>query len=160
MSPGGRSPCCAVPAGMSQGCFFQKHQLEGAGDYIVVSEDPEDGKSLIGIDDFDGLIALVQASALEIHPWEVEIRGSRSAGPADFRSGSRRRTSNGTILLRAALEVRARLNGRRTRELRQDIRRQGPACRRAGRAARRWDGAKDYCRAVAEAHGRSDSRTA
>ncbi len=30
------------PAGISQGCFFQKHQLEGAGDYIVVREDPED----------------------------------------------------------------------------------------------------------------------
>ena len=74
------------PAASSQGCFFQKHQMEGAGDYIVASRRSGGRKSLVGIDDFDGLIALVQASVLEIHPWGAKVERSRDARPADLRS--------------------------------------------------------------------------
>ncbi len=38
---------------------------------IVLVNDPADpsGEALISIRDFDGLIALAQSAALEIHPW-------------------------------------------------------------------------------------------
>lgn len=58
------------PEGASGQCFFQKHARAG-----IPTEHlhmvPEDGDKVISIDDLDGLIALAQGGALEIH-----IRGS------------------------------------------------------------------------------------
>ena len=47
------------------------------------------------IDDLAGLLELVQASVLEIHPWGVEGRSAGAAGPRDHRSRSRRRRAVG-----------------------------------------------------------------
>jgi bifunctional non-homologous end joining protein LigD len=58
------------PEGMMGQCFFQKHA--GAGiptEFLRLVE--EKGAKIIAIDDLDGLIALVQGGALEIH-----VRGS------------------------------------------------------------------------------------
>ena len=49
----------------------------------------EKEKMLI-LDSLDGLIDLVQAGVLEIHPWGSTLRASGAAGPADLRSRSRR----------------------------------------------------------------------
>ena len=58
------------PEGVSGQCFFQKHAQAG-----ILTEFlhlvPEKGDRIISIDDLDGLIALVQGGALEIH-----LRGS------------------------------------------------------------------------------------
>lgn len=53
-------------------CFFQKHVWRGANKAIKLFKDPKDGadeEPLVMIDGLDGLIGLVQAGALEIHPW-------------------------------------------------------------------------------------------
>jgi bifunctional non-homologous end joining protein LigD len=138
------------PAGISQGCFFQKHQLEGAGDYIVVREDPDDRKSLVGIDDFDGLIALVQASVLEIHPWESKFDDLEAPDRLifDLDPGEGVEWSD---LVRAAREVRARL---KDDGLESFVKTSGGkglhvVAPIAPRSA--WADAKAYCRAVAEA---------
>ena len=73
-----------------------------------VTEDPEDRKSLVGIDDFDGLIALVQASVLEIHPWEAKFDDLEAPDRLifDLDPGEGIEWSD---LVRAAREARARL---------------------------------------------------
>ena len=57
------------PLGTGHSCFFQKHEWKGMGQKILRIRDPHDEEPLIAIKDFDGLMALVQASVLEIHPW-------------------------------------------------------------------------------------------
>jgi len=56
------------PDGITKSCFFQKHSWRGMNKAIRVSKDV-DGEELLSIGDLDGLIALVQAGTLEIHPW-------------------------------------------------------------------------------------------
>jgi bifunctional non-homologous end joining protein LigD len=59
------------PDGIDGQTFFQKHAWKGLNPNIVLVKDPVDpsGEALISIRDLDGLMALVQSAALEIHPW-------------------------------------------------------------------------------------------
>lgn len=59
------------PTGIDGQQFFQKHLWRGAGKNITRIADPSDPKAepFIGIDDLDGLMELVQAGVLELHPW-------------------------------------------------------------------------------------------
>ena len=57
------------PDGIGGQSFFQKHAWKGLNRNIVLVNDPAEPEPLISIRDFDGLIALVQSAALEIHPW-------------------------------------------------------------------------------------------
>jgi bifunctional non-homologous end joining protein LigD len=58
------------PEGIEGQRFFQKHEWKGIDKNIVLVSDPQDpGDKLLSIKDFDGLAALVQSAALEIHPW-------------------------------------------------------------------------------------------
>ena len=58
------------PDGITGQMFFQKHIWKGAGAGIATLRDPrEPGETLIGVSDLDGLLALAQGAALEIHPW-------------------------------------------------------------------------------------------
>ena len=58
------------PDGIGGQHFFQKHAWKGLNRNIVLAKDPkEEGEPLIAIRDLDGLIGLVQAAVLEIHPW-------------------------------------------------------------------------------------------
>ena len=56
--------------------FFQKHAWRGINKAIDQIKDPKDkaGEPSLRITDFDGLIALVQSAALEIHPWGATTR--------------------------------------------------------------------------------------
>jgi bifunctional non-homologous end joining protein LigD len=57
------------PDGIGGQTFFQKHAWKGLNRNIVLVKDPAEPEPLISISDFDGLMALVQSAALEIHPW-------------------------------------------------------------------------------------------
>lgn len=59
------------PDGIVKQCFFQKHPWKGMSRSIRVARDPKDesDEPILAVDDLDGLIALVQAGVLEIHPW-------------------------------------------------------------------------------------------
>ncbi|RDW12830.1 DNA ligase D [Paracoccus thiocyanatus] len=60
-----------APGGITGDTFFQKHAWKGLPSAITLVHDPKDpaGEPLISISDLDGLMALVQSAALEIHPW-------------------------------------------------------------------------------------------
>jgi bifunctional non-homologous end joining protein LigD len=61
------------PEGIDGPRFFQKHAWRGINKAVEQIVDPKDkgGEPLIRITDFDGMMALVQSAALEIHPWGV-----------------------------------------------------------------------------------------
>ena len=63
------------PTGIEGQKFFQKHAWKGMNPKIARIRDPKDraGEELISISDLDGLMALVQSAALEIHPWGSTI---------------------------------------------------------------------------------------
>lgn len=63
------------PDGITGARFFQKHAWKGLNPRIVLVTDPKDkaGAPLISIADLDGLMGLVQAAVLEIHPWGATI---------------------------------------------------------------------------------------
>lgn len=59
------------PSGITGEKFFQKHAWKGLNPNIVRVSDPKQPgeDALISINDLDGLLGLVQAAVLEIHPW-------------------------------------------------------------------------------------------
>lgn len=59
------------PNGIQGEQFFQKHAWKGLNKNIVQIHDPKEPphERLISINDLDGLLGLVQAAVLEIHPW-------------------------------------------------------------------------------------------
>ncbi len=61
------------PEGVGQSCFFQKHAWAGISASIRRIRPAGEDEDVLYIDDLDGLIALVQASVLEIHPWGSTI---------------------------------------------------------------------------------------
>ena len=64
------------PSGDSGDCFFQKHSFAGLTDAVEIAHVQEEGgkaEEAIVIHDLRGLINLVQANVLEIHPWGARI---------------------------------------------------------------------------------------
>lgn len=90
--------------------FFQKHAWKGMNAAILRVQDPADPKDepSLAIADFDGLAALAQSAALEIHPWGSTLasweRPDRIVIDLDPGEGV-----EWPALVSAAQEVRARL---------------------------------------------------
>ncbi|QGM46545.1 DNA ligase D [Methylocystis heyeri] len=63
------------PDGTQGQCFFQKHGWRGINPKVALVKDPgaPGEPALISIDDFDGLMGLVQGAALEIHAWGAGV---------------------------------------------------------------------------------------
>jgi bifunctional non-homologous end joining protein LigD len=61
------------PVGADRGCFFQKHAWEGMTESVRRIVDPQEVAPILAIEDFAGVMALVQASVLEIHPWGARV---------------------------------------------------------------------------------------
>ncbi|MDQ6703052.1 MAG: DNA ligase D, partial [Pseudomonadota bacterium] len=141
------------PAGVDHGCFFQRHHWQGAAPQILVINDPEEDEPLLGVANLDGLMELVQASALEIHPWGSKAKAFDKPDRLIFDLDPGDNTG-WRELVAAALEVRARLADDKIESFVKTSGGKGlhvvaPVMPRAG-----WDEAKDYCRAVAEAMAR------
>ena len=62
-----------APDGIGGERFFQKHASPGMHKAIHEMKDPAGGGELLYIKDFDGLAALVQLGAVEIHIWGAKI---------------------------------------------------------------------------------------
>ena len=56
------------PSGVSEKCFFAKHAWHGLSQ-AVRRVDVGEKEKMLTLDGFDGLIELVQAGVVEIHPW-------------------------------------------------------------------------------------------
>ena len=63
------------PSGAGHGCFFQKHSWAGLSDHIRREMVRDEGgeEEVLYINDLPGLVSLVQAGVLEIHPWGSTI---------------------------------------------------------------------------------------
>jgi bifunctional non-homologous end joining protein LigD len=136
------------PEGASHQCFFQKHASAGI-DAKHLKLVPDDGDKSIAIEDLGGLIALVQAGALEIH-----LRGSsidrledadRLVFDLDPGPGV-----GWPSLVAAAREVRERLNDLKLDSFVKTTGGKGLHVVLPIRPAP-WDEAKDFCRKLAEA---------
>ena len=77
------------PSGVGREVLLRQARLAGLSDAVRRVDVGEKEKMLI-LDNLDGLIDLVQAGVLEIHPWGSTLRAAGAAGPADLRSRSRR----------------------------------------------------------------------
>ena len=120
------------PDGIKGQCFFQKHAAAGlTSDHIKRHKDKE-GEELIYVEDLDGLLTLVQAGVLEIHVWGSTIDDVEHANRIvfDLDPGD---DVPWAAVNKAARDLRERLARSRSRQLREDDRRQGAACRGADR---------------------------
>ncbi len=63
------------PGGVGGQSFFQKHPWKGMSRSIRQVPDPQASteEPMLAIDDLDGLVGLVQAGVLEIHPWGAPL---------------------------------------------------------------------------------------
>jgi bifunctional non-homologous end joining protein LigD len=61
------------PSGVKTTCFFQKHAWAGLDETVRRVEVSGDKQPMLAIDDLRGLLTLVQAGVLEIHPWGATL---------------------------------------------------------------------------------------
>jgi bifunctional non-homologous end joining protein LigD len=96
------------PDGIGGQMFFQKHAWKGLNRSIALVKDPAEPEPLISVRDFDGLMALVQSAALEIHPWGSTVADWERPDTIvmDLDPGEE---VDWTSVIAAAEEVRARL---------------------------------------------------
>jgi bifunctional non-homologous end joining protein LigD len=97
------------PGGIREQGFFQKHAWAGLGNAVRRVPVPNEKEPALVVDDLSGLLELVQASVLEIHPWgskaehpELPDRATIDLDPGDDVPWDR--------VVEAALEVRGRLS--------------------------------------------------
>jgi bifunctional non-homologous end joining protein LigD len=64
------------PSGSGSECFFQKHAWNGMSK--AVRSKTVGDEEVLFIEDLEGLMALVQSSCLEIHPWGPCLARSKS----------------------------------------------------------------------------------
>ena len=96
------------PDGIDGQTFFQKHAWKGLNRNIALVKDPKEPEALISVRDFDGLMALVQSAALEIHPWGSTVTDWERPDMIvmDLDPGE---DVEWTAVIEAAAEVRSRL---------------------------------------------------
>ncbi|MGI8526211.1 MAG: DNA ligase D [Pseudolabrys sp.] len=137
------------PEGAAGQCFFQKHASAGIeAKFLRLVKEPDGDKS-IAVRDLDGLIALAQAGALEIH-----VRGS-SAGHLEHADRLVFDLDPGpgvdwADIIAAARDVRERLAGIKLRTFAKTSGGKGLHVVLPIKPTP-WEKAKDFCRAVAEA---------
>jgi bifunctional non-homologous end joining protein LigD len=96
------------PGGLAEACFFQKHAWAGISDSITRASDPDDGEELLAIHDLEGLLALTQASVLEIHVWGAKLQDIERPDGITFDLDPDAEVAWSDVVA-AAIEVRERL---------------------------------------------------
>lgn len=143
------------PEGIGQSCFFQKHAWAGIDPSIRRIRPAGEDENILYVDDLDGLIALVQASVLEIHPWGSTIddveRADRMIFDLDPGPGL-----DWADVIDAALEVRAVLRESGLESLVKTTGGKGLHVVAPLRPAADWDAVKAYSQSVAEHMARQD----
>jgi bifunctional non-homologous end joining protein LigD len=135
------------PDGTGGKCFFQKHAWAGLDEKLVRRVMVGDDEAL-AIRDLPGLLALVQASVLEIHPWGSKLRSPERPDRLTFDLDPGEGVGFDTVAA-GALEVRERLSALGLESLVKTTGGKGlhvvvPLKPKAG-----WDEAKAFCGALA-----------
>jgi bifunctional non-homologous end joining protein LigD len=137
------------PSGTAEKCFYAKHAWKGA-DKSLKLVDVGDGEPMLAIGDLRGLIALVQSSVLEIHPWGSKIQNlelpDRLTFDLDPGDGV-----NWADVIAGAQEIRGRLKQTKLESFVKTTGGKGlhvvvPLKPKAG-----WEEAKGFCQSLAEA---------
>jgi bifunctional non-homologous end joining protein LigD len=97
------------PSGVSQQCFFAKHAWHGLGSAARKIDVGED-EPMLAIDGLEGLLALVQAGVVEIHPWGSTVDHLEKPDRLIFDLDPGEGVPWGAVI-EAARDVRARLEG-------------------------------------------------
>ena len=137
------------PDGTGEKCFFQKHAWAGLDERLVRRVMVGDDEAL-AIRDLSGLLALVQASVLEIHPWGSKLRSPERPDRLTFDLDPGEGVGFEAVAA-GALEVRERLRALGLESLVKTTGGKGlhvvvPLKPRAG-----WDEAKAFCASLAAA---------
>jgi bifunctional non-homologous end joining protein LigD len=138
------------PEGIGQSCFFQKHAWAGIDSAIRRFRLEGEDEDSLYIEDLDGLIGLVQASVLEIHPWGSTVADVERADRMIFDLDPGPGLSWGDVI-DAASELRDLL--RETGNLQSFVKLTGGKGLHVVvplRPAADWDAVKAYSQSVAE----------
>jgi bifunctional non-homologous end joining protein LigD len=139
------------PGGIGDKCFFQKAAWKGIHRSVSVLRNPgEGGDEVLAIHDLDGLVALVQAGVLEIHPWgsTVDDLDCPDRLIFDLDPGP---DVGWAELVRAAQEVRARLRADGIESFLKTTGGKGLHVVAPLAPVAHWDEVKPYTRSIAEA---------
>jgi bifunctional non-homologous end joining protein LigD len=137
------------PEGVEGPRFFQKNPWKGIAPAIKVIKNPGiGGAKLLAIDSFDGVMALVQSAALELHPWSCRIQDLDRTDMLTFDLDP----GDGVGwrgLAAAAREVRDRLAGLGLRSFAKTTGGKGLHVVAPLKPTAPWEAAKEFARALA-----------
>lgn len=137
------------PGGVGKSCFYAKHIWDGA-DKSLLPVDIGEAEPMLAIRDLDGLIALVQANVLEIHPWGSRVETLEKPDRIIFDLDPGEDVAWEEVI-EGAFEVRERLKKLRLESFVKTTGGKGLHVVAPISPAADWDRAKDFTRTLAEA---------
>jgi bifunctional non-homologous end joining protein LigD len=137
------------PSGAEQGCFYAKHAWAGLSEHIR-RVDVGEKAPMLAIDNLKGLLALVQANVLEIHPWSSRSGTLEHPDRIIFDLDPDEAVEWSSVIT-AALEIRDRLKSHRLKSFVKTTGGKGLHVVAPIRPEVIWDEAKAFSRNVAEA---------